>query len=162
MATKGYKAIPITARSKKSVGCSSAPLKQTTKKPKEKSFANKAGHLALDVLGFVDVWGIGTGADLINASWYASEGDKTNAALSTAAAIPLAGWAAGATKLGLKGTKAMKVSKAIDKGAANYRNTKLVKSKAGKLLELKNPQKLGKIDRVAEQVLFGTDGEKDK
>ena len=72
MATKGYKARPITSKTKDS-SKRPAPFKQT----KEKSFANKAGHLALDLLGFVDVWGIGTGADLINAGWYAGEGDKT-------------------------------------------------------------------------------------
>lgn len=164
MADKNYKAIPITARSKKSVGgCSSAPFKQTAPKAKEeKSMLNKAGHLALDLAGFIDVWGIGTGADLINAAWYTAEGDVTNAALSTAAAVPVAGWAAGASKLGLKGTKALK---AIDKGekALNkVTKNKVINNKIGRTLQLTKPLKLGKVDRVADQAMYGLGTEEDK
>jgi hypothetical protein len=143
MATKSYKARPITAKTKDS-SKGPAPFKQT----KEKSFANKAGHLALDLLGFVDVWGIGTGADLINAGWYMGEGDKTNAALSTAAAVPFGGWAAGATKLGLKGTKAMKGAKAVDKGAEAWKNMKVPKSKLGKSFMVHKPTKMGTYERA--------------
>jgi hypothetical protein len=79
-----------------------------TKKPKEKSFLNKAGHLALDVLGLVPV--VGNVADGINAAWYTAEGDLKNAGLSAAAAIPGAGYAAfGAKMLG----KAAKASKPV-------------------------------------------------
>jgi hypothetical protein len=151
MATKGYKARPITAKTKDS-SKRPAPFKQT----KEKSFANKAGHLALDLLGFVDVWGIGTGADLINAGWYAGEGDTTNAALSTAAAIPFGGWAAGATKLGLKGTKAMKGAKAVDKTVESYKKSKLINNKASKFFQLNKPNTLGVIDRASETVFDET------
>ena len=63
---------------------------------------NYEGHLALDLIGFIP--GIGNFADLANAAWYSSEGDYDNAALSAAAAVPGAGWLAGASKLS-KGTK---------------------------------------------------------
>ena len=153
MGTKGYKAKPITAKAKDSSrGCSPAPFKQT----KEKSFANKAGHLALDVLGFVDLYGIGTAADLINAGWYAGEGDKTNAALSTAAAIPFGGWAAGATKLGLKGTKTIKAAKKGDKAVEAYKNSKLINNKLSRGLQLNKPFKIGTTERIANTVLDET------
>jgi hypothetical protein len=151
MATKGYKARPITAKTKDS-SKRPAPFKQT----KEKSFANKAGHLALDVLGFVDVWGIGSAADLINAGWYAGEGDGTNAALSTAAAVPFGGWAAGAAKLGLKGTKAMKGAKAVDKTVESYKKSKLINNKGSKFFQLDKPNKLGTIERASGTVLDET------
>ena len=49
-------------------------------------------HGILDVAGLVPV--LGEGADLINAGIYLAEGDKINASLSAAAAIPFAGWGA--------------------------------------------------------------------
>ncbi|WTW98812.1 polymorphic toxin-type HINT domain-containing protein [Streptomycetaceae bacterium NBC_01309] len=54
-------------------------------------------HVALDVAGMVPV--IGEAADLANAAVYAAEGDWTNAALSAAAAIPVAGNAATAGRV---------------------------------------------------------------
>lgn len=77
-----------------------------TKKTKEKSWWNKAGHLGLDVLGLVPL--VGNFADAANAAWYGAEGDYTNAALSTAAAIPGAGYAAFGAKMVGKGLKAAK------------------------------------------------------
>lgn len=62
------------------------------------------GHTALDVAGMVPV--IGEAADLANAGWYLAEGDKTNAALSAAGAIPFAGNAATAAKWAKKGVNA--------------------------------------------------------
>ena len=59
-------------------------------------------HLALDLIGFIP--GIGNFADIANAIWYATEGNWADASLSAAAAIPGAGWLAGASKLS-KGTK---------------------------------------------------------
>jgi len=56
------------------------------------------GHLALNVVGMLPV--VGAPADAINAGWYAAQGDWTDAALSAATAIPFAGDAAGALKLG--------------------------------------------------------------
>jgi hypothetical protein len=146
---KKHNAIPITAKAKRSSkGCSSAPLKQT--EPGKKSWANVLGHGALDIAGLVP--GFGEIADGANAAWYTAEGDYKNAALSAAAMIPFAGWAATATKLGMKGNKALKVAKNVDK-AAN--------SKVGKFLQLNKPTKLGKYDRmagVAMDGVFGSDG----
>ena len=89
------------------------------------------GHLVLDGVGVIP--GIGEVADGVNALWYAAEGDKTNAALSTAAMIPFFGWGATAAKTGNKINKAVKatdatidVVKAADvpqawaKGVTNY------------------------------------------
>ncbi len=50
------------------------------------------GHLFLDAVGLVP--GLGEAADAINSIWYSLEGDTTNAALSLAAVVPFAGWAA--------------------------------------------------------------------
>ena len=61
------------------------------------------GHGLLDVAGLVP--GFGEIADGANALWYGAEGDKVNAALSTAAMVPFLGWGATATKLGLKAAK---------------------------------------------------------
>nr|MDP8943378.1 hypothetical protein [Actinomycetota bacterium] len=56
-------------------------------------------HGGLDVAGLVPVFG--EAADLVNAGIYLAEGDKLNAGISGAAAIPFAGWAA----TGAKGVK---------------------------------------------------------
>ncbi len=64
------------------------------------NFWSDLGHLALDVVGLVPV--VGEAADLINAGWYAAEGDYLNAGLSLAAAIPVAGWISTGGKLGYK------------------------------------------------------------
>ena len=65
----------------------------------DKWTASDTGHLALDVLGMVP--GVGEVADGLNASWYAKKGKYGDAALSGAAMIPGAGWAAGGTKIAL-------------------------------------------------------------
>ncbi|MGH3566615.1 MAG: DUF6531 domain-containing protein [Pseudonocardia sp.] len=67
---------------------------------------SEIGHGALDVIGLIP--GLGEVADLANAAWYTAEGDYTMAALSAAAAIPFAGWAATGAKAGLKGADALK------------------------------------------------------
>jgi hypothetical protein len=56
------------------------------------------GHTALDVASFVP--GLGTVTGLVNAGWYAAEGDWGNAALSAATAIPIAGDFVDAAKVG--------------------------------------------------------------
>ncbi len=72
-------------------------------------------HGALDLAGMIP--GVGNVADVVNAGWYALEGDKTMAAASLAAAIPGAGLAAGATKIGTKVARAYKTAdKALDAG----------------------------------------------
>jgi len=63
------------------------------------------GHGILDVAGMIPA--VGEVADGINAAWYAAEGDKTNAALSTAAMIPFVGWGATLGKWGAKGGKTL-------------------------------------------------------
>lgn len=50
-----------------------------------------AGHVALDLLGMVPVYG--EWADALNASWYFSEGNYKDAALSAFGVIPVVGWA---------------------------------------------------------------------
>ncbi|MGH3921276.1 MAG: RHS repeat-associated core domain-containing protein, partial [Pseudonocardiaceae bacterium] len=67
---------------------------------------SEIGHGALDVIGLIPV--VGEVADLANAAWYTAEGDYTMAALSAAAAIPFAGWAATGAKVGIKGADALK------------------------------------------------------
>jgi|GEM_PF-4487490 hypothetical protein len=66
--------------------------------------ASDIGHTVLDVAGLIPV--VGAAADLINAGWYAAEGDYVNAGLSALGAIPGIGDAATATKLGVKGADA--------------------------------------------------------
>ena len=61
-------------------------------------------QLVLDVAGLVP--GIGEVADGTNALIYLAREDKTNAALSGAACVPFAGWAATGGKLVNKGVKA--------------------------------------------------------
>lgn len=83
-----------------------------------KEHAESIGHTTLDAAGLVP--GLGAVPDLINAGWYAAEGDKLNAGFSLVAAIPLAGGAAMAAKYGAKGAnilaKAAKTEKAATDG----------------------------------------------
>lgn len=88
-----------------------------------------AGHLALDLLGLVPV--IGEPADLINAAWYTSKGDYTNAALSAASAIPIAGYAATAGKLGLKTADALSTAGRAVKATDTVSDT----SRVGKVVD---------------------------
>lgn len=67
--------------------------------------ASDIGHTILDVAGMLPV--IGTAADLINAGWYAAEGDYANAGLSALGAVPGIGDAATAAKLGARGADAV-------------------------------------------------------
>ncbi|HIE02252.1 MAG TPA: hypothetical protein EYP59_18550 [Thiotrichaceae bacterium] len=68
-------------------------------------------QLGLDIAGLVP--GFGEVADLTNAAIYLARGDKVNAGLSAAAAIPFVGWAATGGKLGNKAYKAYKTSNLI-------------------------------------------------
>ena len=79
----------------------------------EKWTASDTGHLALDVLGMIP--GVGEIADGINASWYAKEGKYGDAALSGAAMLPGAGWAAGGTKIAKHMSKLKRVLGFSDK-----------------------------------------------
>lgn len=60
-------------------------------------------HTGLDLLGLVPAFG--EAADGLNSLIYLAEGDQVNAALSAAAMIPVAGWAATGTKAVRTGTK---------------------------------------------------------
>ena len=97
------------------------------KQTKEKSFWNKLGHGALDVLGMIPA--VGNVADGINAAWYLGEGDLKNAGLSAAAAIPGLGLFGGGAKLSMKAADAMndinkatKAAKHTDPSAINVAN----------------------------------------
>ncbi len=61
------------------------------------SLMSQLGHTALDTVGMVPV--VGSVAEGMNAGWYAAQGDYADAALSAAAAIPVAGDAADAARL---------------------------------------------------------------
>ncbi|WP_431809776.1 deaminase domain-containing protein [Brevibacillus agri] len=65
--------------------------------------------MALDVVGLIP--GVGEIADLANAGISLARGDYAGAALSLAACIPFAGWAATGAKLAGKATKALKATK---------------------------------------------------
>lgn len=54
--------------------------------------ASDIGHAVLDVAGLVP--GLGEPADLLNAAWYAAEGNHADAALAAASAVPFVGVAA--------------------------------------------------------------------
>lgn len=69
-------------------------------------FFSDIGHTVLDVAGLVPI--IGEPADAANAAWYTADGDYSNAALSAAAMVPLAGWAATGGKFGVKGVRAVR------------------------------------------------------
>ena len=70
-----------------------------------KNHASDIGHGALDVIDLVPV--VGEAADLVNAGWYALEGDYLNAGLAAAAAIPGLGAAATVAKYGNRSRKAL-------------------------------------------------------
>ncbi|WP_158842816.1 golvesin C-terminal-like domain-containing protein [Saccharothrix deserti] len=95
--------------------------------------ASAIGHAALDVAGLVP--GVGEVADLANAAWYAAEGDYANAALSAAAAIPFAGWAATAVKAGkyaVKGADAAQGAGKAAEGAGKAADTTATANTAAK------------------------------
>ncbi len=85
--------------------------------PEEQSLWQKASpwvHGILDFGGLVPVFG--EALDGVNALIYLGEGDKLNAGLSAAGMIPIAGWGATATKVGIKAEKLI-VKEVIEEGA---------------------------------------------
>lgn len=77
------------------------PPPPASKKPEDDGWSfSDIGHTVLDVVGLIPV--VGEAADGANAVWYAAEGDYLSAALSAAAMIPGAGWAATGAKYGAK------------------------------------------------------------
>jgi len=97
-------ALDIAGDVAKDVGGAAKDAGKTVSKTVSDASISDIGHTALDVAGMVPV--IGEAADLANAGWYLAEGDKTNAALSAAGAIPFAGNAATAAKWGKKAVDA--------------------------------------------------------
>ena len=81
-------------------------------------------HGALDVAGLAP--GIGVPFDLLNSAIYAGRGQKANAALSLAAAVPLAGYGANAVKAGKHINKATKAVKGVDKVQDVSKATKIM------------------------------------
>lgn len=69
----------------------------------EESTAETVAHALTDAAGFIPV--IGDAVDLAHAGVYALQGRGTEAALTAAAAVPFAGWAAGGTKLSKSGKR---------------------------------------------------------
>jgi len=132
------------------------PVKKIDPEEKPKTKEEKwtwgdTGHLALDVLGMVPV--VGEAADGINASWYAKEGKYGDAALSGAAMVPGAGWAAGGTKIAKHmsklgkilgfGDKAKDVSKIADAGKDIGKNVEVSNIVKSEDLFMKKPTNYG-------------------
>ncbi|AZQ34505.1 hypothetical protein EJ357_14295 [Streptomyces cyaneochromogenes] len=65
---------------------------------------SEGGRFTLDILGLVP--GFGEVADGTNCAWYFGEGNKIDAGLSCAGAVPFAGWGAAGVKFSKWGTKA--------------------------------------------------------
>ena len=100
-------------------------------------------HTTLDVVGLIP--GLGEVADGANALIYLAEGNKTDAALSTAAMIPIAGWAA-------TGVKAVRnVDKAVDIAKASEKTLDIVKDIEKGSDAMKNRVKLQKGTKEAIQ-----------
>jgi len=64
---------------------------------------SEAGHDGLDLIGLIPL--LGEPADLANGVWYSYEGDVLNSSLSFAAAVPGLGYAASASKAGMRVNK---------------------------------------------------------
>lgn len=89
-------------------------------------------HLLLDVGGMVPV--IGEVCDLTNGAIYAIQGDKLNASLSLAGAIPFAGWAATGAKFAIKTTSTGAVIALVKNSSGFFvvsRNQKLFRKVLG-------------------------------
>ena len=85
--------------------------------PGRPGLLSRFGHGLLDVAGLIP--GFGEPADLLNATWYAVEGDKLNAGLSLAAAAPVVGWGATGAKAANKAKEVAEVARA-DVRARSY------------------------------------------
>jgi RHS repeat-associated protein len=94
------------------------------------------GHEVLDLMGLVPV--VGEIFDVVNGIWYASEGDALNASLSMSSAIPALGYFATGSKLSLKGAKALKYAKGLERAAL------AVRKNADRVWAM-NPLKRGKV-----------------
>ncbi|MBH8555788.1 hypothetical protein I8751_26265 [Nostocaceae cyanobacterium CENA357] len=98
-----------------------------------KNHTEDIGHGVLDAAGFIPV--VGAVADLANAGWYLAKGDKVNAALSAASAIPFAGDAFAAGKLAFKAAKGVEKLAEAGNVARKYTfDTRKIGAKPGKNL----------------------------
>ena len=95
-------------------------------------------HTLLDVAGFLPV--VGNVANLVNAGIYALENNKEQAILSAACVIPVAGFIAGAAKLGTKGMKALSALGKVGKGikAATKVGKEAAKKLSGNVFNITN------------------------
>jgi len=108
------------------------------------NYISPIGHTVLDVAGMVP--GLGEPVDLVNAAWYAGEGNYTDAALTSAAAIPFVGWGATTAKWGKNTIKAM--DKVTPGGGDMYKQLKNlndVNPKLAKELKFKNNRQIKKM-----------------
>ena len=104
----------------------------------EGTSASDIAHTLLDVVGFLPV--VGNVANLVNAGIYALENNKEQAILSAACAIPVAGFIAGAAKLGTKGMKALSALGKVGKGikAATKVGKEVAKKLPGNVFNITN------------------------
>lgn len=77
----------------------------------EESTGETIAHTVADAAGFIPL--VGDAVDLAHAGVYALQGKGVEAGITAAAAVPFAGWAVGAEKLGKAGTK---IGTALGKG----------------------------------------------
>ena len=107
-------------------------------------YISPIGHGILDVAGMVPLFG--EAADGINAVWYTAEGNYVDAALSSAAMIPFAGWAATGTKWTKNTIKAM--DKVTPGGGGMYQQLRYLQEVNPKLaaeLGIRNKKQIKKM-----------------
>lgn len=107
-------------------------------------YISPIGHGVLDVAGMVP--GFGEPFDLANAAWYTGEGNYVDAAFSSAAVLPFAGWAATTGKWTKNSVKAM--DNVVDGGGDLFLQLKQLKNthpKRMKDLKLNNSRRIKKL-----------------
>lgn len=103
-----------------------ADLKELIAESQGQLSLSDIGHTALGFLGMIDIYGIGTVADLINAAWYAAEGNWEEAAWSFASAVPGLGRGFVALKYGCKAAKTSKTLFWAQKGLNYAENSRAI------------------------------------
>ncbi len=106
-----------------------------------KDHAEGIGHTALDVGGMIPV--AGAAFDGAHAAWYLAKGDKVNAALSAASAIPFAGDALAAGKLAFKAGKG--AEKLVEAGTTVSRATNVAGVAENGITKAKDVSKLAQV-----------------
>jgi len=118
------------------------PPEPETRQPKqEPGLLSDIAHGVLDVVGLIPV--AGELADGANALFYLAEGNKTDAAISAAAMIPVAGWVATGAKVVRKGAKIAQKAKGLKKARKALKGAKKVADELDIVIPKKN-----KIDRT--------------